>query len=301
MKRAAWIALVLPLGGCVIPFVHSHREKPQTPAAVQRFSSQAEALGLAPAGPALSEVTGSMSAAIEALPEVTGGDRLARDVARQAEAMTERPDETDALARASLDAALEAVRRAKPAVRQGDQSHAVEAARQAIEKIAPGDRSTVELAYREVARAMVLVTGGGAGAAQGGELPELVARFAVEEPEEARRTGAQAIAAMAEALVRRPLPPEHADRTARDLRKRAERLAGAPPLEYAGELKDALALVARSLDRSAASPAERRALAQAKVAVETIRDDRPMQLQHAAVAAALRLVTEALTAGVTSP
>ena len=156
-----------------------------------------------------------MSVAIEALPDVEGGDQLALEVRKQAEAMTQRgPNETDALARASLDAALEAVRRAKPSVPQGDKDKAVEVARQAIQKVEPGQRATIDIAYREVARAMVVVTGGRAEAATGSELSQLVARFAVEEPDDARRTGAQVIAAMADALRRLPLPPEHAERTA---------------------------------------------------------------------------------------
>ena len=111
---------------------------------------------------------------------------------------------------------------------------------------------------------MVVVTGGSTGAATGSELSQLVARFAVEQPDDARRTGAQAIAAMGDALLRLPLAPEHARRTAHELRKRAERLATAPPLDYAGQLKDALSLVVRSLVRAAAPPAERRLLDEAR-------------------------------------
>ena len=194
--------LVLTLSGCVIPLVHNRREKPQTPEAVQRFSAQAHALTRAPGAPSLPEVTRSMSVAIEALPDVTDGDRLASEVRTQAEAMRQRaPNETDALARTSLNAALEAVRRAKPNVPQADKDQAVEVARRAIEKIDPAERATVDVAYREVASAMVVVTGGRTGAATGSELSQLVARFAVEQPDDARRTGAQAIAAMSDALA----------------------------------------------------------------------------------------------------
>jgi hypothetical protein len=301
MKRPTCIALVLPLVGCVLPFVHSHREEPRTPAAVLRFSSEAQALMRAPGAPALPEVTRSMSDAIEALPNVDGGGRLANEVRKQADAMAEgAPSEADVRARASLGTALEAVRRAKASASQADKDKAVEAARQAIEKVAPGQRATIHVAYAEVARAMVVVTGGHAPAATGSELSQLVTRFSVEERDEARRTGAQAIAAMSDALQHLPHAPEHAERTARELRQRAERLATAPALDYAGQLKEALTLVVGALDRATVSPAERRLVDEAKVAVEAIRADRPLELQQAAMAAALRLVTDAIEVGVTA-
>ena len=100
--------------------------------------------------------------------------------------------------------------------------------------------------------------------------------------------------------MRLPLAPEHARRTAHELRKRAERLATASPLEYAGQLKDALSLVVRSLAGAAAQPAERHLLDEAKVAVDAIRVDRPLELQHAAAQDALRLVTDAMTVSVTA-
>jgi hypothetical protein len=152
----------------------------------------------------------------------------------------------------------------------------------------------------EVARAMVIVTGGGQGAAGQSELSQLVARFAVAEPADARRTGAQAIAAMADALPRLPRPPAHAMHTAHKLRKRAEELAKAEPLDYAAQLKDALSLVVGALDRAAVSPAERSLLDEARVAVDAIRPDRPLQLQEAAVQEALRLVSDAITVAISA-
>lgn len=300
-KRLPLVGLVVTLSGCVIPLVHNRPEKAHSPDAVQRFSAQAQALTRAPGAPSLPDVTRSMSVAIEALPDVQDGDRMASEVRKQAEAMRRRgPSETDALARASLNAALEAVRRAHPKVPQSDKDQAVAVARQAIEKIDPAERATVDAAYREVASAMVVVTGGSKGAATGSELSQLVARFADEQPDDARRTGAQAIAAMSDALLRLPLPPEHARRTAHELRKRAERLATASPLEYAGQLKDALSLVVRSLAGVAAQPAERQLLDEAKGAVDAIRVDRPLELQQAAAQDALRLVTDAMTVSVNS-
>jgi hypothetical protein len=299
MKRVAWTGLVLPLLGCLLPFVHSHREPPHSPEAVQRFSSQAQALTRTPGAPDLPHVTRSMGDAIEALPDVKDGEQLAEQVRKQADAMPQQgPDETDALARASLEAALEAVRRAKPAVPQRDKDQAIDVARHAIEKIEPGQRATVLLAYREVARAMVVVTGGRT--LTGSELSQLVERFAVEEPDDARRTGAQAIAAIADELPGLPLPPEHARHTARELRKRADRLAKAASLDYAGQIKEALSLVVGALDRGAMPPAERRLLDDAKVAVEGIRGDRPVDLQQAAVAEALRAISDALSVSVSA-
>jgi hypothetical protein len=302
MSRSIWIAPVLSLFGCVLPFVHSHREEPRTPAAVQRFSSEAQAMARTPAAPALSEVTRSMSDAIEALPDVDGGGQLVLEVRKQADAMTHAaPNEADVLARASLDTALEAVRRAKAAASRADKDKAVEAARQAIDKVEPGQPATIHVAYAEVARAMAVVTSGRAPTATGSELSRLVARFAVEERDEARRTGAQAIAAMGDALQHLPRPPQHAEHTANELRKRAGRLASAPALDYSGQLKDALSLVVASLQRADVTAAQRRLVDEAKVAVELIRPDRPLELQQAAIADALRLVTDAIEIGVTSP
>jgi hypothetical protein len=286
MMRLLWL---LPLLGCVIPFVHSSREKPHSPAAVRRFSAKAQALSRTPGAPSLSEVTYSMSAAIEALPEVKGADQLALKVSEQAQAMTQRPNEASGLARASLDTALEALRRATPVASQGDRDKAVGAAQQAIQKVEPEQPATINLAYTEVARAMVVVSGGG-GAAPGNDLSQLVARFAVEEPDDARRTGAQAIAAMSNALQRFP----HGEHDAKELRKRADKLATASSLDYARQLKDALSLVLSSFDRSAAPPNQRRLLEQATAAVAVIRDDRPVELQQGRAVDALRLVSEAI-------
>jgi hypothetical protein len=288
------VCLVVPLFGCVLPFVHSHREKPHPPEAVNRFSAKAQALARTPGAPGLSEVTYSMAAAIDALPEVKGGDRLAMEVSQKAGVMIERPNEAGTLAKGSLDKALEAVRRAKPTTSKGHQDQAVEVARRAVEKIEADQPATIHLAYTEIARAMVVVTGGRAEAVNGDEISQLVARFAVEEPDDARRTGAQAIAAMGDALPSLPHLPEHAKHLAKELRKRAERLATASPLDYAGQLKDALSLVLGSFDRGGVSPDQRRRLDEAKDAVAAIRDDRPLALQQAAAQAALKLVTDVL-------
>jgi hypothetical protein len=289
--------LLLPLSACVLPFVHSQREKAQPPEAVQRFFAKAQALARTPGAPGLSEVTYSMSAAIEALPEVKGGDRLATEVSKQAGAIMERPSETDTLARDSLGRGLEAVRRAKPSVAQRDKDKAVEVARQAVEKVEPGQRATLNTAYAEVARAMIVVTGGPAEAVKGGELTQLMARFAVEEPDDALRTGAQVIAAMGDELQRLRHPPAHAEHLAKELRKRAERLAAASRLDYAGQLKDALSLVVGSFDRAAMAPAQEQLLDKAQAAVAAIRDDRPLALQQAAAQAALQLVSDVIVSG----
>jgi hypothetical protein len=295
MTRLIW--LVLPLFGCVLPFVHSHREKAQPPEAVQRFSHKAQALAQTPGAPGLSEVTYSMSGAIQALPEVKDGDQLATEVSKQAGAMKERPNETDTLARMSLDKALEAVRRTKPAVSQGDKDKAVGRARHAVEKIEPGQPATLNTAYAEIARAMMVVTGGSAQAVNGSELTQLVARFAVEEPDDARRTGAQVIAAMGDELQRLPHPPADAKHIARELRKRAERLATASRLDYSDQLKEALSMAVGAFDRAAVAPAQQQRLDNAQAAVAAIRDDRPLALQQGAAQAALERVTDAILSG----
>jgi hypothetical protein len=292
MIRLAWLGFVLTLAGCVLPFVHSQRQERHTPDAVRRFAKKAHALARAPGTPSLSEVTRAMGVAIDAL-EVKGGDQLALEVGKKADAMTQSgPAETDALARESLDSALEAVRRVEATVSRADQEKAVETARQAIEKLEPQQPATLHVAYGEVARAMVVVSGGHPRIAAGGELSQLVSRFALEQPADARRTGAQVIAAMADALERLP---GHDRGAARELRKRAERLANAPPLDYSGQLKDALVVVVDSLERDG-EPARRQRTGEAKAAVYAIRADRPLDLQQAAAADALRIVSDAITA-----
>jgi hypothetical protein len=299
-KQLAWVGLALTLFGCVrIPFVRKHRDKPLPPEAVRRFSDQAQALTQAPGAPGLPEVTRSMSFAIEALPDVVGGDQLAKEVRQQAKVMQQNP--TDAPVRASLDAALEAVKRAKPDVSKPSRDQAVEVARQAIQNVDSGQPATVGIAYRDVARAMVVVTGGRPRVPTGNELSRLVARLAVDEPSDARRTGAQAIAALADALEQLPLKPKHAGRTAHELRKRAGQLAAASALDYAGQLKDALSLAVGALDRADAPPAVQRLLDEAQVAVDAIRPDRPLELQRPQAQEALRLVADAITVSVNRP
>jgi hypothetical protein len=293
-RRVGLVALVLPVVGCVIPGGHHGRVVPHSPEAVQRFTRKAEALVGTPSAPSLSELTYSMSAAVEALPQVKDGEQLEQRLSKLAEEMNERPNEAETLARSSLDVALEAVERARPPIPRQDKDRAVDGARRAITKAKAGEPTTVVAAYREVARAMQLLTNGTGEAARGGELSQLVARFTVDEPDDAQRTGAQAIAAMAEALKGLAWPAEGAEHSAKELEARAEKLAKASSLEYAGQLKAALSLSLRALDRAALPAAERRLLDEARPAVEAIRDDRPLALQHAAAAVALRLVTEAM-------
>jgi hypothetical protein len=283
MTRLAPVGLVLGLCGCVIPFVHSTKQERHTPDAVRRFAERAQALARTPGNPGLPEVTRSMSVAIDAL-DIDGAEQLALEVEKKAEAMRQPGGDQTALARASLDVALEAIRRVQPAVPKPDKDKVVEAARQAIEKVAPGQEATINVAYGEVAHAMVVVSGGHPRVQAGSELSQLVSRFAVEEPEDARRTGAQVLAAMADALQHVPGRAKGAER---ELRKRAEELAKASPLDYAGQLKEALSKVIGSLP-----PGPR--LDEAKVAVQAIRADRPLDLQQAAAVDALRLVSDAL-------
>jgi hypothetical protein len=129
----------------------------------------------------------------------------------------------------------------------------------------------------------------------------LVSHFAAQEPENARRTGAQVIAAMGQAIEKLPEPATRAGHTARKLREQAEQLATASALDYAVQLKESLSLVLRSLERDSSPPTERRWLDAATAAVELIREDRPLALQHAAMADALRLVVDVITLRLNAP
>jgi hypothetical protein len=99
---------------------------------------------------------------------------------------------------------------------------------------------------------------------------------------------------MGDALLRVPHPPAHAEHVAKQLHKRAERLATASPLDDARQLKDALSLALGSFDHAAMPSAQRRLVEEAQAAVAALRDDRPLALQQAAAEAALRLLSEAI-------
>jgi hypothetical protein len=289
---ARWLlALAISTVGCVrIPFLRAKHEQHGSPEVVLRFASQADQLGRVPNAPGLPQVTRTLASAVEALPEVPNRRELGLRIHAQANALMH----AVTAARPALDAALEALKTTKSAVRESERDQSVEAARQAVERI-DQDPATVQAAYREVARAMVIVTGGRTERQDAGQLQALVLRFAVEEAAEARRTGARAIAAVASALPGLPIPVKHVGRVARELQERADRLAGAPLLDYAGKLKEALAAILAALDGAQSPPAAKLLLVEARQAVDALRPDRPFELQRACAQDALRLIADALT------
>jgi hypothetical protein len=217
-----------------------------------------------------------------------------RQLVRRIQAQSNALEHGATAARPALEAALAALKTSRSVVRESERDQSVEAARQAVGRI-DQDPSTVDAAYREVARAMVIVTGGRTERQDAGRLQSLVLRFAVEEAAEARRTGAQAIAGVASALPELPLSIEHVARITHDLQERADRLSAAAPLDYAGQLKDALAAIEVALHGAHPPPAAEALLVEARQAVDALRADRPFELQRACAQDALRLIADALT------
>jgi hypothetical protein len=277
-RAVAW--LVVLSAGC-LPFFGAKREPPRTPAAVQRFASAADALGLPPSSPPLPEVTRLLGAAVESLPNAPGARERAQEIDGQAQSMRGDFAADSQRARLSLSLAVQGLQQMrKPSGSKKDRERALQEVRQAL-GVAEG--------YRAVARALQLFTGGPAGLAAGSALPALVARFSVEDDDMARRTGAQALFAISEALTALAVD-------AGDLRQRAERVAGAAPLEYARALREALTRAVAALRTAKATNAAFTALAdQAREAVERIAPDRPFELQRAAAQDALRLIAAAIT------
>ena len=271
------------------------------PAMVERFASEASALGLAPAQPELPAVTRTLGHAVESLPWTQiAGDRGAK-IAAEAQAMeNDGADKEAEHARRSLTLALEAADAVKKAPgSQAERQRALGAARQAVESLAPdAPRSAVEDAYRAVARALLAVCGGGGSATTDHPLEGLVARFAVEDADQARSTGAQLTYAMARALDELPQRPAKVASLAGKLRAEAQKLADAPTLDYSAQLKKALTLAVEALaavvqrERSGALETLR---AEARDAVHRINSDRPFELQRPAAQDAIRLLADALT------
>jgi hypothetical protein len=272
--------LVAPSAGC-LPFFGGKGPPPRTPAAVERFAASASALGLPPSPPSLAEATRLLAGAVESLPNAPGAREGGKEIGAQAQAMQRDAADESGRARRSISLALQALRQMrKPPGSKRDRERALEDAQQAL---------GVEDGYRAVARALVLFTGGRPGLLAGSSLAVLVARFSVEDDDMARRTGAQALRAVSEAL--RAL---HVD--SGDLGRRAERLGSAAPLEYAPALRDALERAVGALRTYKANAAAFASLeAQAHDAVERIARDRPFELQRPAAQDALRLIADALT------
>jgi hypothetical protein len=252
--------------GCLL-FLGNKAEPPRTPAAVQRFAAAALSLGIPPSPAPLPETTRLLAFAVESLPNAPGARDRGREIEGQAQAM--HADDAGA-ARRSVELALTGLGlMRKPAGSKSERERAVAAVRRAV---------GVTDSYQALAHALVLFTGGPAELASGASLSALVARFAVEDDQGARRAGAQAVLALADEL-----------RDAGGLRKRAERLAQAEPLGYAPELRDALEHAVGALGKLRAGPAW------APEAVQRIARDRPFELQRPAAQDAFRLVADALT------
>jgi hypothetical protein len=297
--------LVGTLAGC-FPFFRGTPEPPRTPEVVQRFANETESLGIAPAPPRLVDITYTLARAVEALPAAPGAIELGRKIEIEAKMMDVNGSDSQlpiGQAHRSLTFALQAIDKMKrPAGSKSERKRSIEAARRAVGALdtmsQTGDvRTTVEDAYRALAHAMLVVTGGSRRGSHGGPLAALVARFAVEDVDQARRTGAQALYAIAAALEE-VTDSGKAKRFAGELRDRAERLTGAAALAYAGQFKDALGIVSEAL--SAWEEAKRLASLevlqrQVRPAIDRIDADRPFELQRAVVQDALRLIADLFT------
>ena len=291
--------------GC-FPFFRGKPEPLHTPAMVERFAADTTALGIEPAPPALPAVTRALGHAVEALPWTPRGPELGAQIAAEAQAMENAgPASEVEHARRSLTLALQAADAMKqPGGSRAERERALGGARQAVEALAAAparsaaSSATVDNAYRAVARALLVVSGGGGAAATGRQLGALVARFAVEDADQARRTGAQLLYAMAGAfdeLTGRSSKVEH---LAAELRASAQRLADAATLEYSAQLKEALTIAVAALaalDQAQRSPALSRLRDQARTAVGAIVAERPFALQRPAAQDAVRLLSDALT------
>jgi hypothetical protein len=294
--KLGWLPFALV--GC-ISFQHDKAATPRTPAMVQRFADEASALGIPPSSPRLADLTRTLARAVESLPR---GPTL-HDFGQQIEAQANTLETQESVepVRRSLDTALRAVAGLKrPAGSEKDRQRAMDEARRAVDALGAtsatnGSRAPIESAYRAVAHAMLIVTGGQAAGASGRELPALVAHMAVEESEQARRSGAQVVYAIAGALETLPSHPLKAQHLAGKLRTLADRLADASELDYSPLLKEALAIAVEALD---AVEKVHVALAtlrtQARTAVERIAIDRPFALQRAVAQDAVRLIADAL-------
>src|SRR5262245_58192518 len=164
VRVAAGLGLSIALAGCV--WLRNRPEPPHTPAMVQRFADEANALGMPPSPPKLSDVTHTLARAVSALPR--GGTTIDFGQQIDSEAMTleQLGDGATALepARRSLSAALQALSSLRhPAGAEKDRRRALDEAYRAVDALpapsATGDsRATIENAYRAVARAMLILT-----------------------------------------------------------------------------------------------------------------------------------------------
>src|SRR5204863_5137563 len=131
--------------------------------------------------------------------------------------------------------------------------------------------------------------------ASAGELQILATRFATEEAEQARITGAQALQALASAIEALPQPTKERSEAIQDLRSRADALPGASSLSYSRRIREALESAVSGLANAGVAGVPIALVAEARRAVGRIDIERPFELQRAAVQDALRVLVDAVT------
>lgn len=303
-RRARLACLAFVSAGC-FPFVRGKPEPAHTPAMVQQFADETTALGIAPSPPRLADVTRTLARAVEALPRMRQAHELGRQIDAEAQAMeTSGGADEAAHARRSLTLALQAIEGSNKAKDPtGERRRALDEAHHATDAIgatsgANQSRAAIENAYRAVGRAMLVVSGQPGVAARGSDVAALVTRFAAQDGDQACRTGAQIVYAMGGAFDALPSAPAKVQRLAAELRSRANRLAQATALDYAAQLKEALAVAEDALaaiEKAQRLSALQTLRTQAHTAIAAISAERPFELQRPAVQDAFRLLADALT------
>lgn len=304
-SRRARIACLACLSAGCFPFVRGKPEPPHTPAMVQAFADETTALGIAPSPPRLADVTRTLARAVESLPRLRQAHELGQQIDAEAQALESAGGADEAAhARRSLTLALQAIEGSNKAKDpEAERRRALDEAHQAVDALdaasgSAGSRPAIENAYRAVGRAMLVVSGQHGVAARGSDVAALVTRFAAQDGDQARRTGAQILYAMGGAFDALPSPPPKVQRLAAELRSRADRLAQATALDYPAQLKEALTVgedALGSVEKAQRLTALTTLRTQAHAAIAAISAQRPFELQRPAVQDAFRLLADALT------
>jgi len=290
-----WLA-----AGC-LPFARDKPRRQHPSATTQRLADEANALGVPPSPPALSEVTHTMARAVESLPKVPDAHAAGQKIEDEARAM-EREGDAGLVehARRSAAVALGAVEQMKnPAGDKNERERVLGEAHSAVDRLSatpPPATQQIADVYRAVSAALLTATGGHAVAA-GRDLQSLLARFATADAEEAVRSAPQVLYAMSAALESLSGGSGKVTRLAGELRRRAERLAGADTLEQSTQLKDALGVAVDALDaveRTRRDVDLQSLRKEARAAVARIISERPLELQRGAVQDAFRIVADGI-------
>jgi hypothetical protein len=278
--RVALTALALFSASC-LPFFGGKGPPPRSSLAIQQFTTAANELGLPPSPPPLADVTRLLGAAVESLSRAPGAHERGQEIVAHANAMNGTPDQNAEHARRSVELALGVLEQMKkPSGSKKARDEALRAVREAV---------GVFDSYRALGRALALFSGGQPGVVAGTTVHALVARISVENDETARRTVAETLFAIAEALRALQVDPG-------DLAERAGKLPGKAPLEYCPALRDALDRAVAALGtHKSGTPAFATLVTEARHAVERVTRDRPFELQRPAIQDALRLISDALT------